>query len=983
MDLGVRAGRRRGRRLDRQPVDHAAQGGESEPHVSLGHGPANAPRSEDRSATIGPCCAWRWASCSSGRWRMLVQLNIDQFAFEGSAAQADASLAAAGRADRRRRPRQRAGRRLVRRQSRARHPAARRRRTGLVCVPAVHRRRRVGRSQRASYTLSYFAACVFLLLLGVSAGLFDVPLAAFMQDRSPPEHRGSILAASNFLTFGGMLIASVVYWLLRAAGRSASNFHSATNLPALRPRHRARVHLHRRADPAGDDQVPRLAADALVLPHPRLPAREHPGARRRDPGAEPHLLARRPVAVRHLVAPGAHAHRRRTSSPTGGPAASAKIDGRHSDQAARPKPTRQRHRNGPRSAARPASSSASFPKAASAAPASCSRSSRACSKSQRGTGAPIIPVYLDELWGSIFSFRGGKFFWKWPSAHAAPRLDLVRQADRRSARHLTSAAGRAGPRRRRRRRPQAAHRRPAPRDDPQLPQGDVPLEDRRLDRHGVHRRQAADADARPAPAAAAPCARRRTKSTSASCCRRRSAACIANAALSMAGRVTANLNYTASPEVLNACIAQGRHPPHPHQPQGDGEAGHREVQRQLDAEFVFLEDLRDKVTARRQARRRRSARIVAPGLVARPHARPAPNQRRRRAHGHLHLRLDRHAQGRDAHAPQHRHERRSRSSRSSIRARTTSSSASCRSSIRWASRSRCGGRCCSTSAPRTTSRRSTPQQIGQARREVRTPRSCSPRPRSCASTCERCEPEDFKPLEVVVAGAEKLPIPLCDAFEQKFGVRPVEGYGTTELSPLVSVNVPPSRSQSRRSRLQGRLGRPARARRLGEDRRPRNVRRPAARHARHAAGERPERDEGLPRPARRNGQGDARRLVHHRRHRHDRQATASSTSPAGSAASRKSAARWCRTSASKKRSRNPRRRARTASCSVVVTAVPDERKGERLVVVHTKLDDDAGGNLRATSASSACRTSGSPAPTASSKSKRSPSSAAARSTSKP
>src|SRR6185295_6145714 len=65
------------------------------------------------------------------------------------------------------------------------------------------------------YTLSYFAACLFLLLLGVSSGLFDVPLASYMQDRSPPEHRGSILAASNFLTFGGMLIAAVGYWLLR------------------------------------------------------------------------------------------------------------------------------------------------------------------------------------------------------------------------------------------------------------------------------------------------------------------------------------------------------------------------------------------------------------------------------------------------------------------------------------------------------------------------------------------------------------------------------------------------------------------------------------------------------------------------------------------------------------------------------------------------------------------------------------------------
>ncbi len=31
-----------------------------------------------------------------------------------------------------------------------------------------------------------------------------------------------------------------------------------------------------------------------------------------------------------------------------------------------------------------------------------------------GLDAPIIPVHLDRLWGSIFSFEGGRFFWKWP-----------------------------------------------------------------------------------------------------------------------------------------------------------------------------------------------------------------------------------------------------------------------------------------------------------------------------------------------------------------------------------------------------------------------------------------------------------------------------------------------------------------------------------------------------------------------------------------
>src|SRR5947209_8911532 len=28
--------------------------------------------------------------------------------------------------------------------------------------------------------------------------------------------------------------------------------------------------------------------------------------------------------------------------------------------------------------------------------------------------APVIPVCLDHVWGSIFSYRGGKLIWKWP-----------------------------------------------------------------------------------------------------------------------------------------------------------------------------------------------------------------------------------------------------------------------------------------------------------------------------------------------------------------------------------------------------------------------------------------------------------------------------------------------------------------------------------------------------------------------------------------
>ena len=32
----------------------------------------------------------------------------------------------------------------------------------------------------------------------------------------------------------------------------------------------------------------------------------------------------------------------------------------------------------------------------------------------KGSDAPVIPMWLDGMWGSIFSYSGGKFFFKWP-----------------------------------------------------------------------------------------------------------------------------------------------------------------------------------------------------------------------------------------------------------------------------------------------------------------------------------------------------------------------------------------------------------------------------------------------------------------------------------------------------------------------------------------------------------------------------------------
>ncbi len=52
----------------------------------------------------------------------------------------------------------------------------------------------------------------------------------------------------------------------------------------------------------------------------------------------------------------------------------------------------------------------------------------------------------------------------------------------------------------------------------------------------------------------------------------------------------------------------------------------------------------------------------------------------------------------------------------------------------------------------------------------------------------RCSPEHFGSLQYVLVGAEKLPERTALAFEDTFGIRPLEGYGCTECSPVVAVN---------------------------------------------------------------------------------------------------------------------------------------------------------------------------------------------------
>ena len=54
----------------------------------------------------------------------------------------------------------------------------------------------------------------------------------------------------------------------------------------------------------------------------------------------------------------------------------------------------------------------------------------------------------------------------------------------------------------------------------------------------------------------------------------------------------------------------------------------------------------------------------------------------------------------------------------------------------------------------------------------------------------KVEPHQLRSLRLVITGAEKLPLDLAKAFEERFKQRVFEGYGLTETSPVVSVNLP-------------------------------------------------------------------------------------------------------------------------------------------------------------------------------------------------
>ncbi|HLJ11509.1 MAG TPA: MFS transporter, partial [Planctomycetaceae bacterium] len=256
---------------------------------------------------------------------------------------------------------------------------------------------------------AYYLSLGWLVLLGASAGLFDVPLEAFLQHRSPREVRGTILAAANFVAFTGILSTSGLLYIMQhrlnlTAGETFLAIGLATipialYVVLLLPQATIRLitwlvsHTIYRLRIYGRENLPETGGALLVANHVTwLDA------------AFILISSSRPVrmlAYADYVRGWGVEWLTKTMGVIPVKASEGPKSLVRSLQAAR-----ECIQNGELVCI--------FAEGQITRTGQLLPFQRGLLKIVEGTGAPVIPVYLDGLWGSIFSFFRGRYFWKLP-----------------------------------------------------------------------------------------------------------------------------------------------------------------------------------------------------------------------------------------------------------------------------------------------------------------------------------------------------------------------------------------------------------------------------------------------------------------------------------------------------------------------------------------------------------------------------------------
>ena len=62
--------------------------------------------------------------------------------------------------------------------------------------------------------LGYTGALLGLIVMGIGAAIFVIPLQVFLQERPPAELKGRLIGTMNFANFVGILLAGPIYQIL-------------------------------------------------------------------------------------------------------------------------------------------------------------------------------------------------------------------------------------------------------------------------------------------------------------------------------------------------------------------------------------------------------------------------------------------------------------------------------------------------------------------------------------------------------------------------------------------------------------------------------------------------------------------------------------------------------------------------------------------------------------------------------------------------
>ena len=266
----------------------------------------------------------------------------------------------------------------------------------------------------ASAAPSYGLSAAALVGLGFAGGLFAVPLNALLQHRPVADERGRVLAAANVLQTIGILLASAVLlvlgttlgWSMPTVFLAAGLFtliagvYALFALPAFFIRFTLWLLTHTvyRITVVNGHRVPRDGPALLLCNHISM----IDGAL---VGASVPRFVRFLMHGPYFHAPGVHFVMSRLH---GIPITAGDKD--DVDRAiAR---ARQELQNG--------HVVCIFPEGSVSRTGNMLPFRRGFERILEGLDVPVIPVYLDRVWGSIFSFKRGRFFWKWPEQFPYP-----------------------------------------------------------------------------------------------------------------------------------------------------------------------------------------------------------------------------------------------------------------------------------------------------------------------------------------------------------------------------------------------------------------------------------------------------------------------------------------------------------------------------------------------------------------------------------